>query len=392
MKLLVLVPEKISEWVDKGEVVDRYYNPGNLFDEVHICICTSDNPDHSSLQRMVGDAKLFVSSFRFGRFAQIATLGLQPFLLRFWSRKIVKYAKVVRPDLVRCHGSLQNAYAAKRIKATLGVPYLVSLHTNPDVDLRNRPGPVLLRTWLFLTQNVERSSLRSADLVMPVYEPILPYLERLRVPRVKVHYNVINSRIRTKSSWVLSSPPRLLYVGRTYSLKNPIEIIRAMKFVPVGNLTVVGNGPLHESLVRERDSLGLQERVTFIPIASNDEVCQLLSEADLFVVHTEHWEISKAVLEALLTGVPIVINKRSGLAVPELNSSLVTYVDNNAGSYARAIGYLLGNQESREAQGHNSIHTSWTRWSPSVTEQAYVDTYRQFLGPLKQIRTSITKK
>jgi glycosyltransferase involved in cell wall biosynthesis len=386
MKLLVLVPEKISEWVAKGEVVDRYYNPGNLFDEVHVCICTLDNPDISALQRMVGDAKLHVRSFKLNRFTQVATLGLQPFLLRFWARKAVKYARVVEPDLVRCHGALQNAYVAKRIKASLGVPYLVSLHTNPDVDLRNRPAPILLRAWYFLTQSVERSSLRSADLVMPVYEPILPYLERLRVPRVKVHYNVINSRIRTKSAWNLSCPPRLLYVGRTYSLKNPIEIIRALKLIPTGNLTIVGNGPLHESLVRERNLLGLEERITFIPAASNDEVCDLLHNSDLFVVHSEHWEISKAVLEALLTGLPIVINKRNGLSVPELNSTLVTYVDNNPESYARAISDALASQEFREAQGRLSIETSWARWSPEVTEQAYINTYRQFLAFPKSVQ------
>jgi hypothetical protein len=33
---MVVVSEHISEWIDKGEVIDRYYNPGRVFDEVDL--------------------------------------------------------------------------------------------------------------------------------------------------------------------------------------------------------------------------------------------------------------------------------------------------------------------------------------------------------------------
>jgi len=56
--LLVLVPDHISAIVQKGEYQPRYYNPGEVFDEVHILTTTPDKPDPAALQRTVGRAKL----------------------------------------------------------------------------------------------------------------------------------------------------------------------------------------------------------------------------------------------------------------------------------------------------------------------------------------------
>ena len=57
-KLLVLIPDRLSDILAKGEIQPRYYNPGEVFDEVHILSTTVDNPDRDLLQRMVGRARL----------------------------------------------------------------------------------------------------------------------------------------------------------------------------------------------------------------------------------------------------------------------------------------------------------------------------------------------
>jgi len=59
-KLLVIIPDRLSALIEKGEVVTRYYNPGNLFDEVHIMMTNDDKPDPKLVQPMIGKAKLFL--------------------------------------------------------------------------------------------------------------------------------------------------------------------------------------------------------------------------------------------------------------------------------------------------------------------------------------------
>jgi glycosyltransferase involved in cell wall biosynthesis len=383
MRLMVIISEPISEWIKKGEIVDRYYNPGDLFDEVHLVLCNSDSPDLQITQRLVGRASLTIKNFDLTKRQRITTLGLQPELLYFWAKPLLEYAKLVQPDLVRCHGATQNALAALKIKKELAVPYVVSLHTNPDLNIRGRPGSFAESMYHRLTIRIERKTLRFADLVMPVYEPIVPYLKRLKVNRYKVHYNVLNSSLRIKSDYVVAKPARLIYVGRLYDQKNPEQILRALQGLPHVLLTIVGDGNLRESLENDADELGIRSRVTFIPALLNDELCDLLYASDIFVVHTDAWEISKSVLEALLTGLPIVINERKGDPIPELNDSIVKYVKNNPESYRTAILELLHDDTEREKIGMAAALVSNELWSPAKCEAAIVATYSEILKNYK---------
>ena len=59
-RLLVMIPDRLSDLVNKGEITERYYNPGNLFGEVHLAMTNEDRPDLAAVQKMVGDARLHV--------------------------------------------------------------------------------------------------------------------------------------------------------------------------------------------------------------------------------------------------------------------------------------------------------------------------------------------
>src|SRR3546814_19504096 len=85
----------------------------------------------------------------------------------------------------------------------------------------------------------------------------------------------------------------------------------------------------------------------------------MLAEADLFAVHTEHWEISKSVLEALLTGLPVVINRRIGSPVPEFEKGdFLRLVDNPVDDYRAALDALLTEQPARGALGRRAFPTA----------------------------------
>src|SRR5690606_15982606 len=136
-------------------------------------------------------------------------------------------------------------------------------------------------------------------------------------------------------------PARIIYVGRLFEEKNPDNIMRALVRLPGAQLTVVGDGPIRPRLEHLATELGISDRVIFRPAVANDELCVLLAEQDIFAVHTEYWEISESVVEALLTGLPVVINRRIGEAVPELEGDFVLKVENTADAYHAALQHLL---------------------------------------------------
>lgn len=386
-RLLVIVPDRISVILAKGEYQPGYYNPGGVFDEVHILMTNDDRPSLEQLQRTVGQARLIVHNYS----DDLNLVGKRPgwlagSRLRHWAKAGIELVRRIGPDMIRCHGADWNTYLASRIKAELGIPYVVSLHINPDINPVRRyngsdltPGQVRHNKFY---EYLEGEGLRNADLVMPVYKPILPYLERLGVQKVEVCYNVLNTvHLRQKDNYALSNPARVLYVGRLVEEKDPANIILAIANMQNVALTIVGDGPIRSRLEALVAEMALNERVHFLPAVPNDKLCELLTDSDIFAVHTEHWEISKAVLEAVLTGLPVIINRRIGDAVPEFEEGdFLCLVDNTVQDYRAALDHLLTNSDERAALGRRAFDHSQARWAPAITEAKFAGIYRSILA------------
>ena len=387
-RLMVIIPDRISDILVKGEYQPNYYNPGELFDDVHIVTTTDDRPDLSMLQRTVGRARLSVHNVP----EQPALVGQRWWRwwhkpLRDWARPGVALAKRIRPQLVRCHGADWNIYLASRIRARLGVPYVASLHINPDVNPVRRftvpPfSPEQLDRNAFF-EYVEGTGLRAADLVMPVYEPIVTYLRRHQVTRIEVCYNILNGQhLRRKTQYARSDRFRIVCVGRLIREKNPDRLIAAVAALPDAELTIVGDGPERARLETLAQEVA-PGRIEFLPAVPNDELCAMLPSFDLFAVHTEYWELNKSVLEALLTGLPLVINHReTGPPVPELaGADFVRFVPNTVDGYRDAFLQLMSNDDARAALGRRAYAHAQAHWSPARTEEKVVNIYRRFMRP-----------
>ncbi|QWG25097.1 glycosyltransferase family 4 protein [Bradyrhizobium sediminis] len=384
-KLLVIIPDRITEVVKKGEYQPNYYNPGDLFDEVHLLLTNDDQPEIASIQHTVGRAKLYIHNHPddLNLVAKHNRL-LTPFRLKAWARRGVEMARRIAPDMIRCHGVDWNTYLASRINAALGIPYVVSIHINLDENpVRRFKGdnltPEQARQNAFY-EYLETEALKRALLVMPVYKPILPYLARKGIQQVEVCYNILDgSNLKQKLDYRIDGPARLLYVGRLFAEKDPSNIIRAVAGMPDVHYTIVGDGPLRpklEELVRQLD---VGDRVTFRPVVFNTELCRMLSEYDLFVIHTEYFEISKSLLEALLAGLPVVMNARHGQPVPELQNGIVKLVADTVEDYGKAIRELLASEDRRAALGRGAYRKAQEEYAPAVTERKVVNIYKSIL-------------
>lgn len=379
--LMIVVSETVSDWLDKGEVVDRYYNPGDLFDEVHLVLTNDDAPDPALLQRLVGGARFELHNAPLPPGAFKRTLGYRPLLLRGWADDVVSIARRAGARATRCHGANVNAFAASEIKRRLGVPYAVSLHINPDEDVRGRACGARERLRLRALRSLERYTLRRADVVLPVYRPIVPYLRSLGVSRYRVAYNVLSgAHLRAKRDYALHDPVRVISVGRQIAAKNPENVIRAVARLPGVALTLVGDGPVHSRLRAVAQETGRPERFTFHRALPNDELCRMLADHDVFATHSDYWELSKSVLEALLTGLPVILNRRPGEPVPELTPDLAILVENTVDGYEAALRHLLADDAARERLGRAAAGHATRNWAPEVTEQVFVEIYLGLLG------------
>lgn len=380
-RLMVIIPDELSAIVKKGEVTPRYYNPGELFDEVHIVMTNDDKVNHSDLQLTVGRARLFLYNLPVDRSIFFKSLGLRPWLLKHWAEPGVRLARRVEPDMVRCYGNSFNGYLGVEIKRALNVPMVVSLHAHPEEEARIAGLNWKARLFATMHETVEDLTLRNADIVLPVYESIRSYAECHGAKKVQVVYNALNSNLKRKESYKLHDPVRIISVGRLYAGKNPENIIRAVADLDA-QLTLLGDGPLLEYLGEITTACGAQKKVTFHKAIPNDQLCEMLPEFDIFATHSAYSGPPKAVLEPLLTGLAVVLNRRDGQPVPELakgDGRWILLVANTRDGYLQAFKKLVADDEFREQLGRKAYAHAQEHWAPDKMEAKVVEICSQLM-------------
>lgn len=154
--------------------------------------------------------------------------------------------------------------------------------------------------------------------------------------------------------------PIVLFVGRLIPKKRADLLIRA--FHAIGQTTdarlvLVGDGPMRAQLAQMTAALGLESRVHFAGFAQPSEVARWYAAAKVFVMpSSETWGV--AVIEALASGVPVVVSDEVGCHPDVVNDPCVGKVvpARNQKELSAGIACLLA---------ENSSHERVTRaWAP----------------------------
>ena len=379
-KLLIIPADNISSWISKGEVIDRYFNPENFFDEIHLLLLNDDKPDLAAVKKMTGNAKVHIHNFPPPNGFFKKSIGWQPWFLNKWVNGVIPLIKNIAPDLIRCHGAQLNSYIALKAKLGLGIPYVVSLHINPDVNIRGDAKTLKDKIITWFSRKLECRGLKNADRVLPVYEPIVPYLDSMGIDRYQVCYNVLNAtHLLKKESYQLSSPVKIISIGRQFKEKNPRNIIKALKALTDVEITFVGDGDLHEELKSLSKREGVDHRTIFVKSMPNDDLCKNLHSYDFLALHTEYFEISKVILEAFLVGLPVLLNHRIGDPVPELSDNICLRVSDTVEGYFGGLKKMIVDHSFRESLGKNSYKIAQDKWAPAKCERVYVDVYKRII-------------
>lgn len=372
-RLAVLIPDRLSVLAAKGETLERYYNPDNVFDEVHLIMTNDDRVDDEKLQPLVGNARLFVHNLPTSPYLVLQTFGFREKLLKPWVRQGLNLLNDISPQLVRVHFGIQEGYLASQYKLLCGIPYVVSLHGVWDRD-RFFHSSFLDCIFKGLIKSIHKTAMSQSDAVIGVYKPTIRYAKKFGAHNVHLIYNVISSNILQKQNYDLSRPARILTVNRQIKDKNPENIIRAIRHLNC-HYDLVGQGPLNESLRDLVRELGLESRVKFIPSLPNSTLIERLPQYDLAAFHCDYWGISKGILEASLAGIPIVTNKHPVEPIPDYAGSWMIECDNTEDGYREAIGSLLDDRSKREFLGRSAHAHAMANWDPVKMEKAVANLY-----------------
>ncbi len=366
MHLAVLLDERISDWAAKGEILSGYFNPAGAFERVSVIVLPHDSPTLATVERLAAPAPAtFVAMGVDRRVLAAKTLGLLDALLARELRPLVEQVRGLRPDLVRAYGDGLAAAAAGIVSAATGVPYVVSLHATPD-ESRERNASWRERVWRRLLAGSVARGLAGARALLAVYSPIIEGLPAPLRARATVVPNVVACAPRRERRDARSDRPlEVLWVGRMIAGRDPAPLIDALAQVSNARLTMIGDGPLAESVrVRARAS-GAGKRIRFVAALDNARLIAGLGNFDVLALRTDYAEVAKPVMEAALAGLPVVINRTPSQSLAEYDNFPAIFVDAIGESYAAALGRLADDAEWRYEIAGRTLAAALERWDPA---------------------------
>jgi glycosyltransferase involved in cell wall biosynthesis len=332
--LVVIPADPLYKYYEKGEIKARYWNPCGLFDEVHILSLTKSDIEAEKVQTLVGDARLHIHAI--GR----PTMWTLP----LYFAKVRRLVEKLSPDLIRAHGPWHTGSLAVSAGRALGIPTVVSVHSDRDAQRRHEPSLLLQ-----MVRPLENFTLRNASVVLCVSDYLHEYAHRHGAQRTYTVYNkVYSDRFAQKDTHRREGPLNVLSVMRLDRAKYPECLIEAIAPLDM-HLKLIGQGELEPALRKLVVELGVEERVEFVRQVPNSEIHRHYQEADIFAMATHYEGFCIPVLEAMATGLPIVASDTG--PIPEVLAGTGKVVAKDPHAFAQALADLAAAPETRRAMG-----------------------------------------
>jgi len=172
--------------------------------------------------------------------------------------------------------------------------------------------------------NYYKNVFKKASAIIVVSKFMEQQLISIGANKDKLFYNPCGPNTKFKTVTAKLNSNYFLSVGRFVDKKSPFLTILAFKNVlneyPDVKLKMCGDGPLLEACKILIKGLKIEHSVEFLGVQSHSVIVKLMSEARAFVQHSvqpSHGDAEGtpvAVLEASLTGIPVIATKHAGIS------------------------------------------------------------------------------
>lgn len=276
LKICVFPNDPLLAYYNKGEIKNRYFNPQDFFDEVHVISLFDDEIESEKVKKLAGKGALIIH--RLGK-AKLSNY-------KIFQEKVISCIEKINPDIIRSYNGLVIGWLAVKAGKKLNIPVVISLHTNYE-QKRNevkKKGKILDFIKLqFTSKKIEKYVMQNADAVICVYNFIVPYAKKLKAKNIQVIYNKIDLDLFSPNTKPIltSTVPIVLSVGRLIDQKDHKLLVSAIKNLAV-KLIIIGDGPNYESIKKLVSSLEISEKVELIKQVPNEELNQYYTSAQIY--------------------------------------------------------------------------------------------------------------
>lgn len=340
-KLCVFPNDSLLSYFQKGEIKNGYFNPGNFFDEIHVISLFDDEVEENDVKQVAGNALLKIH--------RLGKANLKNY--KKFESKVLKLISEINPVVIRAYNPLVQGWLALKIRKKLNIPLVISLHTNYEQQRKNVKNSRKYFKYfklIYAAKKWEKKVLKSADAVICVYDFIVPYAKKMGARNISVIYNKVDlekfSPQCTKKFEL--SKPMILSVGRLIDQKDHSIIIKSVIDLNV-ELLIVGDGPNYLKLINLIKKLKIQDRVKIIKKIPHEDLNRYYVSCSIYAQPMINLGgIPIPVLEAMASGLPIVMSKKEG---NEIIDDAVLFVENEPNKFKNAFKEILANNELKNS-------------------------------------------
>ncbi len=276
------------------------------------------------------------------------------------------------------------------LSVTHRLPYVLSLQ-GPDV-----PGfearyhylyPVLTPLIKTIWRRAGAVTAISAEQVL-LARRTMPDLPLVTIP------NGVDTKLFAPASDEAKRSFTMICVARLIERKGQHHLLRAlaqlrMTTTELLRLILVGTGDAEPQLRELADSLRIAEAVTFKRFVSREQMPPLYREADVFVLPSQQEGMSIALLEAMASGLPVIVTDTGGtaeLVTQGQNGEIVPWSD--VPGLTQALHKLLNARNVRCQMGAESRRRALQFGWP-VLATRYIDLCARVMSPSDASRQAI---
>ncbi len=305
-------------------------------------------------------------------------------------------------DIIHSHCPVTSTMLARALRSSLDVPLVMTYHTKFDIDISNAISSKLLQNEAkrLLVENISAcdeiwtvsrgagENLRSIG-----YEGsyiVMPNGVDLPVGRVD---DALICEV-TEGFDLPEGVPVFLFVGRMMWYKGLRIILDGLAALRESGedfrMVFIGGGVEKDEIVAYSHSLGLGDRVFFVPpIHDRERIRAWYCRGDMFLFPSTFDTNGLVVREAAACGLGSVLVRGSCAAEDITDGRNGCLIDENADSMASMLLTLCRAPEEMARMGENAQRELYLSWDDSVRAAydrygAVIDNYRRGLYPVKE--------
>jgi glycosyltransferase involved in cell wall biosynthesis len=281
-------------------------------------------------------------------------------------------------DLCWAYATVPAGFIALTLKLRTGLPYIL-ITQGPDIPWYERRYyplyPFLLPVIKMIWQQaavVTAQSQASRDLVART-SPRLPVKiinNGIELDRFAPSQALLNQRGQNKPITFICSGRLIERKGQQHILQ-AADLLNKRSYSKQFEVVLVGTGDNERQLRDLCDQLSLQDVVTFTGFVERDKMPAQYAGADVFVLPSYNEGMSVALMEALASGLPVIVTETGGTAeLVKDNGFIVPWADPAA--LAGALEKFLLQPDLCREMGQRSLEIA-ADFSWESTAQAYLD-------------------